>query len=176
MQIWPEIHEDDRGAFGELFNAASFLEAGVGIRLVQVNQSISRRGVLRGLHFQRLHSQGKLLKVIYGASYHVAVDLRASSPSLGKWEGLCLSAAARNELWIPAGFAHGFLALEEASILIYGCTELYHPEDEEGIRWNDPRLGVSWPESPSLIISDRDKAWPAFDPERPYFTFREAPS
>lgn len=131
---------------------------------------MSVRGVLRGLHFQRRFPQGKLVGVASGSVYDVVVDLRASSPGFGRWEGLVLSSELGNQVYIPPGFAHGFLALSETAVVYYKCSEYYHPEEEDGIRWDDPTLGIEWPDIViPPILSDKDRLLPSFDPERSYF-------
>jgi dTDP-4-dehydrorhamnose 3,5-epimerase len=157
--IEPVAWPDDRGFFMETWNARVFAEAGIDHLFVQDNQSRSRRGVLRGLHYQVGRPQGKLVRVVAGRAFDVAVDLRRSSPSFGQWVGTELSAENRHMLWIPPGFAHGFLALEGTDLL-YKCTEFYAPELERTLLWSDPAIGIGWPMAPGdgLILSAKDQA------------------
>ena len=155
----PQIFADERGYFFESFNQKTFEAAtGLSVGFVQDNQSSSRKGVLRGLHFQEApHSQGKLVQVIRGAVFDVAVDIREGSPTFRRWVAETLTAKNRRQLWIPWGFAHGFLALEEATELLYKTTEFYDPASERIIRWDDPAIGIAWPTS-SPIVSAKDAA------------------
>ncbi len=143
--IEPQVHEDERGFFLESWNARSFAAAGIDAAFVQDNQSRSARGVLRGLHYQRVQPQGKLVRVVAGRAFDVAVDIRRSSPHFGRWTGVELSAQNRRMLWIPPGFAHGFLALEDGTDLLYKCTDYYAPEHDRTILWSDPALAIAWP-------------------------------
>lgn len=166
----PSVFADDRGYFVETYNEKEMAEAGISTRFVQDNESSSSRGVVRGLHFQKAHPQGKLVRVVEGEVFDVAVDLRASSPTFGRWEGAVLSGGSKDQLYIPPGFAHGSLVLSETAVFAYKCTDFYIPEDEDGIRWDDPRLGIAWPETgvpPRL--SAKDKRLPDFDPSRKYY-------
>jgi len=157
-------HDDARGSFMELFRASVFDRAGLPSAFVQWNRSVSHRGALRGLHFQRFPAiQGKLVRVTRGRAWDVAVDLRPGSGTFGRWHGLELSGENGVMLWIPGGFAHGFLALEEGTELEYLCTAEYDPACEAGIRWDDPTLAIGWPENPR-IMSDKDAALPFLDP------------
>jgi dTDP-4-dehydrorhamnose 3,5-epimerase len=168
--IQPAVFGDERGYFAETYNERDFAEAGIAARFVQDNQSKSSRGVLRGLHFQRSHPQGKLVRVIEGEVFDVVVDLREGSATFGKWEGLRLSGRLQNQFFVPAGFAHGFLVLSDTATFAYKCTDFYFPEDEDGLRWDDPTVGIAWPDAlcrPRL--SDKDLRLPAFDPSRGYF-------
>ncbi|MBE2900695.1 dTDP-4-dehydrorhamnose 3,5-epimerase [Methanothermobacter thermautotrophicus] len=159
--IEPEVYMDDRGYFMETFNEAIFRENGLEVSFVQDNESMSVRGVLRGLHFQRKKPQGKLVRVIRGEIFDVAVDLRRDSETYGEWAGVRLSDENRREFFIPEGFAHGFLALSDECIVNYKCTELYHPEYDSGIPWDDPDIGIDWPLEmvDDLIISEKDRNW-----------------
>lgn len=159
--IEPEVYTDERGYFMETFNEAMFQENGLEVRFVQDNESMSVRGVLRGLHFQREKPQGKLVRVIRGEIFDVAVDLRKDSETYGEWTGVRLSDENRREFFIPEGFAHGFLALSDECIVNYKCTELYHPEYDSGIPWDDPDIGIDWPLEmvDDLIISEKDRNW-----------------
>ncbi|AOH84399.1 dTDP-4-dehydrorhamnose 3,5-epimerase [Sphingomonas panacis] len=143
--IEPAVFGDDRGFFMESWNAAKFRDGGLDLTFVQDNHSRSARGVLRGLHFQNPNPQGKLVRVTAGAVWDVAVDIRRSSPHFGKWVGIELSAANKRMFWVPPGFAHGFLTLEEGTDFLYKCTELYDPASEHALLWNDPALGIDWP-------------------------------
>ncbi len=158
LLIEPRVFEDSRGYFFESFNEASWKEhCGFVPKFVQDNESMSHKGVLRGLHFQAPpHAQAKLVRVIRGAVYDVAVDLRIGSPTYGKWCAAELSAHNKRQLYIPEGFAHGFLVLEDSSIFSYKCSDLYHRESEGAIKWDDPELGIQWPEK-SPLISDKDR-------------------
>jgi dTDP-4-dehydrorhamnose 3,5-epimerase len=140
------------------------------MHFVQDNQSKSCKGVLRGLHFQKTHPQGKLVRAISGEVFDVAVDLREASPTFGKWEGVRLSGELQNQFYIPPGFAHGFLVLSDEAVFAYKCTDFYHPEDEDGILWNDPTIGIKWPGiGAELLLSAKDKESKPFDPQRKYF-------
>jgi dTDP-4-dehydrorhamnose 3,5-epimerase len=162
LLIEPRAYEDARGLFFESFNANSFAEAvATGMDFVQDNQSVSKRGVLRGLHYQLPpHAQGKLVRVAFGEIFDVAVDVRRSSPNFGRWVGQHLSAVNRLQLWIPAGFAHGFVALSEGAEVLYKTTDFYHHAAERALRWNDPALGIDWPAGLAPILSDKDAAAP----------------
>lgn len=152
---------DNRGYFMETYKKADFDAAGLVYDFVQDNQSKSKAGVLRGLHFQKTFPQAKLVRVLEGEVFDVCVDLRANSPTYGKWEGVILSAEKGNQFMIPRGFAHGFVVLSETATFCYKCDELYHPEDEGGIMWNDPEIGIVWPYSGEVILSEKDKLHPA---------------
>ncbi|MCH3965034.1 MAG: dTDP-4-dehydrorhamnose 3,5-epimerase [Clostridium sp.] len=158
------IFGDNRGYFMETYNYNEFREAGLDMKFVQDNQSKSRKGVLRGLHFQKKHSQGKLVRVVKGEVFDVAVDLRRGSSTYGKWIGVILSEENRKQFYIPQGFAHGFLVLSDEAEFCYKCTDFYHPEDEGGLIWNDPDVGIKWPLDgigiENIIFSDKDKLWP----------------
>ncbi len=162
--ITPQVYGDERGYFMETYNYNDFKEAGIPEVFVQDNQSSSTRGVLRGLHFQIEHPQDKLVRVVRGEVFDVAVDLRAGSPTFGKWFGAVLSEENRKQLFIPKGFAHGFLVLSETAEFCYKCTEFYHPGDEGGLPYDDPDIGVEWPVPAGLTlnINDRDRNWPGF--------------
>jgi dTDP-4-dehydrorhamnose 3,5-epimerase len=143
--IAPRVFGDARGFFLESWNAAAFAAAGIDASFVQDNHSRSARGVLRGLHYQMPHAQGKLVRVVSGAVFDVAVDLRQSSPDFGRWFGTELSAANQRMLWVPPGFAHGFLTLSDDTDFLYKCTTPYAPEHEQCLAWDDPALGIDWP-------------------------------
>ncbi len=157
--IEPQVFGDNRGYFMETYNLDEFKEAGLDMPFVQDNQSKSKKGVLRGLHFQTQHLQGKLVRVTSGEVFDVAVDLRKGSSTYGKWVGVKLSAANKKQFYIPEGFAHGFLVLSEEAEFVYKCTDLYHPEFEGGIAWNDPEIGVEWPTDGigKVILAEKDK-------------------
>jgi len=154
----PRVFQDARGHFFEAFRQQQFEETAGPIRFVQDNQSHSKRGVLRGLHYQVNQPQGKLLRVLHGEIFDVAVDLRRSSPTFGRWVGEVLSSENRRQLWIPVGFAHGFLVLSESADVLYKTTAYYSPQDERAIRWNDPALGVQWPMADEPLLSPKDAA------------------
>lgn len=162
--ITPEVRGDNRGYFMETYQYNDFKEAGIPEVFVQDNQSASRKGVLRGLHFQINHPQDKLVRVIKGEVYDVAVDLREGSKTYGKWFGVLLSAENKKQFFIPKNFAHGFLVLSDEAEFCYKVTDFYHPNDEGGIMYNDPAIGVEWPipEGVELIFSERDTKWPPF--------------
>jgi dTDP-4-dehydrorhamnose 3,5-epimerase len=153
LLIEPRVFSDARGFFLESWNRRSFREAGLDLDFVQDNHSRSARGVLRGLHYQLENPQGKLVRVTQGAVFDVAVDIRRSSPHFGRWVGYELSAENHRMLWIPPGFAHGFLVLSETADFLYKCTSLYDPPSDRGIRWDDPAIGIAWPDvgAPPLL-------------------------
>ena len=159
--IEPTVFKDERGYFVETYNQNDMKEAGLDMVFVQDNQSMSTRGVLRGLHFQKQFPQGKLVRVVRGKVFDVAVDLRSDSKTYGKWFGVELSAENMKQFYIPEGFAHGFLVLSDEAEFCYKCTDFYHPGDEGGLAWNDPEIGVGWPleEGVDLIISEKDQKW-----------------
>ena len=175
--IIPVVHGDSRGYFMETYSARDMAEADIDIVFVQDNQSMSTKGVLRGLHFQKQYPQTKLVRVIKGEVFDVAVDLRADSPTYGKYHGELLTEENKKQFLIPRGFAHGFLVLSDTAEFCYKCDDFYHPNDEGGMAWNDPEIGIEWPEvegvypgsadasgyqlkdgSP-LILSDKDQKW-----------------
>ena len=151
---------DARGYFMETYKKSDFDAAGLVYDFVQDNQSSSRRGVLRGLHFQKTHPQAKLVRVLRGEVFDVAVDLRRGSETYGKWVGVMLSDENKKQFMIPRGFAHGFVVVSETAEFAYKCDELYHPEDEGGIMWNDPSIGIQWPDVGEIILSEKDKKNP----------------
>ena len=159
--IEPTVFKDERGYFVETYNQNDMKEAGLDMVFVQDNQSMSTRGVLGGLHFQKQFPQGKLVRVVRGKVFDVAVDLRSDSKTYGKWFGVELSAENMKQFYIPEGFAHGFLVLSDEAEFCYKCTDFYHPGDEGGLAWNDPEIGVEWPleEGVDLIISEKDQKW-----------------
>ncbi len=159
--ISPAVFGDARGYFMETYNYNDFKEAGIQEVFVQDNQSASKRGVLRGLHFQIQHPQAKLVRVIRGVVFDVAVDLRKDSPTYGQWHGEILSEENKKQFFVPKNFAHGFLVLSEYAEFCYKCTDFYHPGDEGGIIYNDPAIGIQWPipEGMELIFSEKDTKW-----------------
>ena len=175
--IEPTVHGDERGYFVETYNRNDMHEAGLDAEFVQDNQSMSKKGVLRGLHFQKQYPQGKLVRVIRGRVFDVAVDLRKNSETYGKWFGVELSAENNKQFYISEGFAHGFLVLSDEAEFCYKCTDFYHPGDEGGLAWNDPEIGITWPEvtgeyqgnckadgyvlsdGTPLTLSDKDQRW-----------------
>ncbi len=158
IRISPTVLEDDRGYFMETWQSRKFREHGIEVNFVQDNVSRSSRGTLRGLHYQIKQAQGKLVRVVRGEAFDVAVDLRQSSPQYGQWVGMVLSAENKQQLWVPPGFGHGFLVLSESAEFEYKCTDYYAPEFERSIRWDDPDIGVEWPlagdEHPMLSAKD----------------------
>ncbi len=165
MIIEPTAFGDDRGYFMETYQYNDFAAAGIDVKFVQDNQSKSKKGVLRGLHFQKNFPQSKLVRVISGEVYDVAVDLRAGSPTYGKYEGAILSAENRRQFFIPKGFAHGFVVLSDEAEFVYKVDDFYHPNDEGGLMWNDPAIGIDWPipQDMEIILSDKDKVNPTLD-------------
>lgn len=159
--ITPTVFGDARGYFVETYNYNDYREAGIDVEFVQDNQSASRKGVLRGLHFQIQYPQDKLVRVIKGEVFDVAVDLRKGSPTFGQWHGELLTEENMKQFFVPKGFAHGFLVLSDYAEFCYKCSEFYHPGDEGGLIYNDPEIGVQWPipEGMELIFSERDTKW-----------------
>jgi dTDP-4-dehydrorhamnose 3,5-epimerase len=155
MVFEPKVFGDSRGFFVETYNQQRYTEAGLNAIFVQDNLSFSRQGILRGLHFQNPNPQGKLLQVLQGEVFDVAVDLRRSSPTFGRWHGLLLSAENKRQFYVPPGFAHGFQVVSEAALFSYKCTALYSPKDEAAVRWDDPDLGIAWPLT-SPLLSEKD--------------------
>lgn len=162
--VEPTAYGDSRGYFMETYQREDFIRGGIDVEFVQDNQSMSTRGVLRGLHFQKQFPQSKLVRCIRGEVFDVAVDLRDGSPTYGKWEGVVLSAENRRQFFIPKGFAHGFLVLSDEAEFVYKVDDFYHPNDEGGLMWNDPAIGIKWPipEGMELLLSDKDKLHPPF--------------
>lgn len=175
--IEPSVHGDTRGYFMETYNQRDMEEAGLGMQFVQDNQSCSTKGVLRGLHFQKEFPQGKLVRVVKGTVFDVAVDLRSGSKTYGQWFGVILSEDNKKQLYISEGFAHGFLVLSDIAECCYKCTDFYHPGDEGGLAWNDPEIGIAWPQlvgeyrgtasaegycladGSALNLSEKDQLW-----------------
>jgi dTDP-4-dehydrorhamnose 3,5-epimerase len=176
--IEPKVHGDSRGYFMETYNQNDMREAGLDMVFVQDNQSMSVKGVLRGLHYQINYPQGKLVRVVKGRVFDVAVDLRPGSETYGQWYGLELSEENKKQFYISEGFAHGFLVLSDTAEFCYKCTDFYHPNDEGGLAWNDPQIGIRWPEltgvypghagaegytlsdGTALSLSEKDQKWP----------------
>ena len=157
--IEPQVFGDNRGYFMESYSEKDFNEAGLTMKFVQDNESRSKKGVLRGLHFQTKHTQGKLVRVVEGEVYDVAVDLRSGSPTFGKWEGVLLTADNKRQFYVPEGFAHGFLVLSDVATFQYKCTDYYSPEYDGGVLWNDPAIGIEWPLEgiDEVLLSDKDR-------------------
>src|SRR4051812_44825407 len=166
--IEPEVHRDDRGFFLEVYHEEKYRQAGIGVRFVQENHSRSVRDTLRGLHWQYRRPQAKLVRVIAGEIFDVAVDIRRGSPTFGRWTAAILSAANLRLMFIPAGFAHGFAVTSDVAEVEYKCTDLYDRDGEAGLSWNDPSLAIEWPVA-TPILSARDQRQPAFDQERDDF-------
>ncbi len=160
--ITPAVHGDSRGYFMEVYNQKDMEAAGLRFSFVQDNQSKSSRGVLRGLHYQKQYPQTKLVRVIKGSVFDVAVDLRKGSSTYGKWHGELLTEENKRQFLIPKGFAHGFLVLSDTAEFCYKCDDFYRPGDEGGLRWDDPALGIQWPEVP-LSLSEKDRNWPGLE-------------
>jgi dTDP-4-dehydrorhamnose 3,5-epimerase len=158
LMLEPKVHQDERGFFLECYNRRTFNEAaGMKVEFVQDNESFSVRNVLRGLHYQIRQPQGKLIQVMAGEVFDVAVDLRRSSSTFGKWVGVTISGGTHRMLWIPPGFAHGFIVLSEHAIMLYKTTDYYAPEHERTIVWSDPSLNIRWPLEAKPIVSDKDR-------------------
>jgi dTDP-4-dehydrorhamnose 3,5-epimerase len=157
--IEPAVFGDTRGYFMEIYNKKDFFEAGLTMEFVQDNESKSKKGVLRGMHFQTKHTQGKLVRVTEGEVFDVAVDLRIGSPTFGQWEGVLLSSENKRQFYIPEGFAHGFLVLSDTAIFNYKCTDFYYPEYDSGLLWNDEEVGINWPldRIEEILLSEKDK-------------------
>ena len=162
--IEPSVFGDERGYFMETYNQNDFKEAGLDMVFVQDNQSMSVKGVLRGLHFQKQYPQGKLVRVVRGRVFDEAVDLRSGSRTYGKWFGVELTAENKKQFYIPEGFAHGFLVLSDEAEFCYKCTDFYRPGDEGGMAWDDAEIGIEWPieDGMKLIISEKDQKWQGF--------------
>lgn len=175
--VEPAVHSDGRGYFMETYNQQDFFAAGLTVNFVQDNQSMSSKGVLRGLHYQKQYPQGKLVRVIRGRVFDVAVDIREESSTFGQWYGLELTETDKKQFYISKGFAHGFFVLSDEAEFCYKCTDFYHPGDDEGIAWNDPGIGIKWPDimgkyqgsasgegyrmsdGTSIILSEKDQKW-----------------
>ena len=163
--VEPTVFGDDRGYFMETYSETEFAEIGITNKFVQDNQSKSKKGVLRGLHFQKVNSQAKLVRVIKGAVYDVAVDLRAGSPTYGKYEGVMLTAENKKMFMIPRGFAHGFLVVSDEAEFVYKCDDIYNHAAEGGLKWDDPDVNIAWPmegiSQDELLTSEKDGKWPS---------------
>ena len=163
--VEPTVFGDDRGYFMETYSEAEFAEIGITNKFVQDNQSKSKKGVLRGLHFQKVNSQAKLVRVIKGAVYDVAVDLRPGSPTYGKYEGVMLTAENKKMFMIPRGFAHGFLVVSDEAEFVYKCDDIYNHAAEGGLKWDDPDVNIAWPmegiSQDELLTSEKDGKWPS---------------
>jgi len=173
--LQPEVFRDERGFFMETWNARKYGQLGLPATFVQDNLSRSSRGTLRGLHYQKPHSQGKLVSLLKGKVWDVSVDLRLDSPTFGKWAGITLDSDSGSQLYIPPGFAHGFCTLSEEALFFYKCTDFYSPDDERGIAWNDPQLNINWPVSDPLL-SSKDRGYPNLGEVLPEDLFRMADS
>ena len=156
LLLKPKVWKDNRGYFVETWQQSRYEKIGITVPFVQDNHSCSYRGTLRGLHFQRKYPQGKLIHVSSGCIFDVVVDIRQDSPTRGQWFGVELSEENQWQVWVPPGMAHGFLVISEIAHIHYKCTDFYHPEDEGIIRWNDPTIGIQWPEIGRLILSNKD--------------------
>lgn len=167
--IEPKKYGDERGYFMETYKKSVFDAAGLRYDFVQDNQSKSKKGVLRGLHFQKAHPQAKLVRCIEGEVFDVCVDLRKNSSTFGKWEGVILSAEKGNQFMVPRGFAHGFVVLSDTATFCYKCDELYYPDDEGGIMWDDPDVGISWPDVGAVLLSEKDKKHPGLKESKVVF-------
>jgi dTDP-4-dehydrorhamnose 3,5-epimerase len=157
--VEPRIFKDSRGFFMETYHRDKFSAHGISTDLAQTNHSYSQKGTLRGLHFQEPHAQGKLVRTVVGTIFDVAVDIRKGSPQFGQWFGIELSGENSRQLWVPPGFAHGFCVLSDQAHMTYSCSDVYHPECNLGIAWNDPTLAIDWPLT-NPLLSDQDQALP----------------
>lgn len=166
LLIEPKVFGDHRGFFLETYHQARYRDAGIAMTFVQDNHSRSRRGVLRGLHYQLEQPQGKLVSVMCGQVFDVAVDIRRGSPNFGRWAGVVLDDVSRRQLYVPPGFAHGFLVLSEEVDFVYKCTDYYHPQSENGIAWDDPDIGIEWPDL-DVVLSDKDRLNPRLNQQDP---------
>jgi dTDP-4-dehydrorhamnose 3,5-epimerase len=159
LVLEPKVFADARGFFVETWSRERYAAAGIACDFVQDNLSLSAQGTLRGLHFQHPRDQGKLVQILSGAVFDVAVDVRSDSPTFGRWVGIELSAAKHNQVYIPPGFAHGFYVTTESALFSYKCTDYYSPQTESGILWNDPDIGIEWPVRESPVLSDKDRRY-----------------
>ena len=172
FEIQPKVFGDSRGYFFESYSEKDFFDAGLKMKFVQDNQSFSTKGILRGMHFQKNHPQGKLVRCVVGKVYDVAVDLRKNSPTFGQYYGVILDSEKQNQFYVPEGFAHGFYVLSDTAIFAYKCTDFYHPEDEGGLMWNDSTIGIDWTTvAPDVkpLLSEKDTKHQAFSFENNYF-------
>ena len=163
LVIEPQVFPDDRGFFLETYNTQRYADAGLDVVFRQDNHSHSKKGVLRGLHFQLNHPQGKLVYAVTGEIFDVAVDIRKGSPTFGKWTAVFLSAKNHKQIYVPPGFAHGFCVLSDSADVIYKCTEIFHPGDDYGILWSDETVAIDWPTRENLIISEKDRNNPSLN-------------
>lgn len=171
-EIQPKVFGDARGYFFEVYSERDFFDAGLKMKFVQDNQSMSTKGVLRGLHFQTAHPQGKLVRAVSGRVYDVAVDLRKGSATFGKYHGIILDSNIQNQFYIPEGFAHGFYVLSDTAVFAYKCTDFYDPKGEGGLMWNDKTIGIDWKRvAPEIepLLSEKDTKHPKFDKNADYF-------
>jgi len=160
LVVEPKVFGDHRGYFVETWQQSRYADHGIGPTFVQDNQASSGHGTLRGLHIQNPHGQGKLVQVIAGAVYDVAVDVRRGSPSFGKWVGVELSESNKRQMWVPPGFLHGYVVTSDQAIFTYKCTDTYHPETQFSVRWDDPDIGIGWPEGITPTLSEKDRDAP----------------
>lgn len=169
LLLEPAVFGDERGFFVETYRASTLADAGIVLPFVQDNQSRSRRGVLRGLHYQLQRPQGKLVRVAHGRVFDVAVDVRRGSPTFGRWAGAVLDDVSHRQMYIPPGFAHGFVVLSAAADFVYKCTDYYHPQSEAGIRWDDPDIGIDWPKEilEHVVLSEKDRQLPLLRDQLP---------
>lgn len=161
LLIEPKVFGDHRGWFCESWHQERYAEHGIGPSFIQDNQAFSTRGILRGLHIQNPYGQGKLVQVVAGTVFDVAVDVRRGSPTFGRWVGAELSAENKHQFWVPTGFLHGYLVTSESAIFSYKCTDSYHPETQFAARWDDPEIGIAWPAGIEPILSDKDRDAPS---------------
>ena len=160
--VEPQVFEDARGYFMESYHRRDFADAGIDVEFVQDNQARSVKGTLRGLHFQKRHPQAKLVRVLQGRVFDVAVDIRQGSPTFGRWHGEILDAESRRQFFVPVGFAHGYLVLTDTAVFAYKCSDFYHPDDEGGLLWSDPDVGIEWPLQVigEPLLSEKDRQMP----------------
>jgi len=162
--LQPRVFEDHRGYFVETWNQRTLSDLDLDVKFVQDNESLSKKGALRGIHFQHAHPQGKLVKVVWGEVFDVAVDLRKDSPSFGQWVGEILSAENKHQLWIPPGFGHAYFTLSDIAVFIYKCSEFYFPDDQFCLKWDDPEIAIDWPDigSNEIVLSEQDRNGKSF--------------
>lgn len=173
VEIEPKIFGDSRGYFLETYSEKDFFASGYTMKFVQDNQSKSTKGVIRGLHFQKKHPQGKLVRCLEGLVYDVALDLRTESPNFGQYYGVYLDSEKQNMFYVPPGFAHGFMVLSHTAVFAYKCTDFYHPEDEGSILWNDPNINIPWntiAPGVNALLSEKDLKHPLFNKNKKYFS------
>lgn len=162
--LQPRVFEDHRGYFVETWNQRTLSDLDLDVKFVQDNESLSKKGALRGIHFQLDHPQGKLVKVVWGEVFDIAVDLRKDSPSFGQWVGEVLSAKNKHQLWIPPGFGHAYFTLSDVAVFTYKCSEFYYPDDQFCLKWDDPDIGIQWPDigNHEIVLSDQDRSGKSF--------------